>query len=322
MKLFFKHKNASYSWDLFFLCSLLGIWPRFIEPNLLYLSRFTLPIPRLPKPLSGLKIIQVSDLHFGPQLSDRYLQRLRHKIHQETPDLIFFTGDFICRSELKDPTRLKTFLNSLKATYGRYAVLGNHDYTQYVSVNASGDYDIFEEENSQFNRGFKRFFKNLNLSGKATSHVNKLKPHPTLEEILQECHIHLLQNQTKTVQIEGHRINITGLGEHMLNRVEPEVAFSNCDPKLPTFVLVHNPDAIPKLTSYPGNLILAGHTHGGQINLPWIWKKVCVLENPQYKRGLFQEKGKWIYVSRGVGGTTPFRLFSPPEVVLFTLEEL
>ena len=65
---------------------------------------------------------------------------------------------------------------------------------------------------------------------------------------------------------------------------------------------------------------MCGHTHGGQVNLPWFWKKFTLMENPQLKRGLVRMLDKWIYINRGVGSIMQFRWFAKPEILLLTLE--
>lgn len=319
MKLLSKLKNASFYWDLFFISSIAGIWPRFIEPKLLFSTRIPLKISSWPSELEGIRVIQISDLHFSDALTDRFLRKIEKRVRAEKPHLILFTGDFICRSKLHNSTRLREFLNSLKASHGHYAVLGNHDYSHYVSINQAGDYDVLEEESTQLNRGIKRFFKKPVLTSKCTDSVKRLTSHAELTQLLKDCKIEVLQNESRNVIINNHSLTIVGLGEHMLNQANPAKAFLSCDPSLPTIAMVHNPDAIPNLSSYSCDLILAGHTHGGQVNLPWLWDKICILENPRYKKGLLRENGKWIYVSRGIAGVTPLRFFSPPEITTFTI---
>jgi hypothetical protein len=76
------------------------------------------------------------------------------------------------------------------------------------------------------------------------------------------------------------------------------------------------------MTSYPNSLVLCGHTHGGQVNLPWMWKKFTLMENIQYKQGLHAlGNGRLAYISRGVGSVLTFRWFAPPEIVCITLRE-
>ncbi len=112
---------------------------------------------------------------------------------------------------------------------------------------------------------------------------------------------------------QGDALNVCGLGEYMLGRCQPAVAFQNYQDELSSHYPRHNPDSLSLLKSFPGNLILCGHTHGGQVNLPWLWKKYTVLENAAYaKTGLYKiAPNKSIYVSRGLGSVFPSASFLP-----------
>lgn len=307
-------------WDAALSASIMGLWPRFIEPKWITLSKLNLSLTGASKKFNKIKIVQLSDLHFNRHLSDRFLKRLHNKIKSESPDLLVFTGDFLCCSKVDDIDRLELFLKSLHAPLGCFAVFGNHDYSGYVSINRQGDYDLIEEETSPVFKGFERLFSSIKLTQNTTSRALALKPYEPLVKLLKKCAIQPLHNELVQLPIGDGAINICGLGEHMLGQMSPEKAFSQYDSRYPTLVLVHNPDALKKLMPYPGDLILSGHTHGGQINLPYLWKKFSLLENSKFRHGLFRENTKWLYVSRGLGGVWPFRLCAPPEIVSITLE--
>src|SRR5436190_24086743 len=89
-------------WDIWCIVSIIGIWPRFIEPYLLQITQCTICLPSLPKSLTGLKIVQFSDLHFHGNFSNRFLRKLTRKIHETNPDILVFTGDFLCYSRLEE----------------------------------------------------------------------------------------------------------------------------------------------------------------------------------------------------------------------------
>lgn len=105
---------AQFCWDAWCCLSIVGIWPRFIEPRLLSKTYLTLPLPHLPNKLSGLKVAQFSDLHLHPQVSDHFLQKIQNAVASFEPDLILFTGDFLCFSLNRDLKRLKDFLSLSK----------------------------------------------------------------------------------------------------------------------------------------------------------------------------------------------------------------
>jgi len=319
LKLFSTSYLTHKLWDLWCLLSVIGIWPRFIEPNLICLTKLPIAIPNLPLTLNGLRVLQFSDLHLNDQISDAFLERLSDRIQKLAPDLILFTGDFICYSSLEEPMRLQNFLCTLSAPYGCYAILGNHDYDQYVSINENGEYDIIDDDSSTISKGLLRLFESTSIKKTVTPRALKIGLKQDLLSLLKKTPFKLLHNESTLVPIKDTFLNICGLGEHMLGRFLPQQAFENYKKEYPGIILAHNPDGIPHLKGYPGELVLCGHTHGAQINLPWISEKCTLLENKELKRGLFQIDHKSVYVNRGVGSTIPFRWFSPPELLLLTL---
>ena len=325
---FFSKKNllpfyiSDLLWDIWCVASVVGIWPRFIEPNLLQVNCHTLKLLDCPEALKGLKIIQFSDLHIQKNFSSRFLKQLAQKINNENPDIIVFTGDFICNSCLReeDQENLLTFLNELYAPFGCYAVLGNHDYAEYVSINADGEYDILRDsEKSMIKRGFARLFGSTKLTKKVTPEAASVGLHKKLMELLSKTPFQLLENTCRLIPVKDSFFNICGLGEYTLAKTNPKMAFEDYNEEFPGLVLVHNPDAIPLLKDYPGDFILCGHTHGGQVNLPWMWTKFTLMENPQFKRGLIGYAGKKAYVNRGVGSVMKFRWFAITEIFVLKL---
>ncbi|MBA2728734.1 MAG: UDP-2,3-diacylglucosamine diphosphatase LpxG [Parachlamydiaceae bacterium] len=316
---FNKHLTDSL-WDLWCIASGIGIWPRFIEPKLLKVSKKTITIEQLPKSLEGLRLLQFSDLHFKKNTSNRFLKKIQRKVAELSPDIIVFTGDFICHSNLHDPNALKDFLNVFKAPYGCYAVLGNHDYSEPVSLNDQGEYDVVSNSSSLISQGFSRLFKKVHLAKRSTPRASAIATHPKLIELLAKTPFTLLNNANICIPIGNSALNICGLGEYILGKTDPATAFKDYDNRYPGIILLHNPDGLRLLEKFPGEIVLSGHTHGGQVNLPWMWQKFTLLENPQFKSGLMQSHGKWIYINRGVGANMPFRWFAPPELLLMTLE--
>lgn len=309
-------------WDIWCIASIIGIWPRYIEPSLILTTKLSLSLPSLPSDLDGLKILQLSDLHLNDKMSDRYLARVNKHIALFAPDLIVLTGDFLCHAQLQDKQRLQEYLKSIpKAPYGSYAILGNHDYAQCVSINSKGDYDIAKPPESLIKKGFEILFSNVELSKHITEEARAIGFHQDLLKIIQDSSLTLLHNETVVIPIKNSFLNITGLGEYVLGKLQPEEAFKKYDNRYPGIILAHNPDSAAHLQSFPGNIILSGHTHGGQVNLPWMWKRFTRMEDMQLKKGLFHKYGKWIYVNRGIGSIFKFRWFSPPELLFLTLKK-
>lgn len=308
-------------WDLFCTVSIVGIWPRFIEPNLIFTTHLSLPIPNLPEDLHHFKILQISDIHLNNHTSNAFLDKLIRKCRSLQPDLIVFTGDFICYSTLHEPSKLKSLLEQLHAPYGCYAVLGNHDYAAFVSTNEQGDYDVITPPvASSLSRAFLRLIESKKLTKKTTERAKNTPFHSDLMSLIQQTPVKLLHNENETISVGKTKLNICGLGEYTLKKNDAAQAFQNYDHHYPGIILLHNPDGALSLKDYPGDIILSGHTHGGQVNLPWMAKKFTLMENMEFKKGLKKVYNKWLYVNRGLGSVLPFRWFSPPEILLLTLE--
>lgn len=307
-------------WDAFCTASIVGIWPRYIEPNLLFTTAIDIFLRDLPKELDGFKIAQLSDLHFHKKIKDSFLRKILFKMEKFRPDLLVITGDFLCHSRLEDAFRLENFLRSLKVPYGTFAVFGNHDYSHYLKIDEEGDYATGPSPHSTIVKGFSRLICVKKPTGKLKPEVKNIQIHQSLKNLLENCKVRCLENQTERIKIGKAQLNITGIGEHMAARAIPAKAFKQYNLQFPGIVLVHNPDAIPSLQKFPGDLILCGHTHGGEINIPFLVDRLCTLENPQFRKGLHQLGKKNAYINRGIGGVQAFRWFSPPEFVIFTLK--
>jgi predicted MPP superfamily phosphohydrolase len=315
-----KRKWVEWLWDAWCIISIVGIWPRFIEPYLLSVTKLSLSIPGLPEELVGLKIVQFSDLHWSLDFPPRFLKKITGEINSADPDLILFTGDFLNRSVLEDPEGLSSFLCSLSAKEGCFAVLGNHDYEKFVTISREGNYDVESPSpKADILKGFKRLLSPTTLSKKITDEADRVGFHQGLIELLHKTPFRLLHNQVKSVSIKGAHINILGLGEYMAGKANPKQAFQHYDKNHPGIILVHNPDMIPRLDAYPGNLVLSGHTHGGQVNLPGFRKRLTCMEDSQFKRGLKKWGAKWCYINRGLGSVMRFRWFAIPELSFITL---
>jgi len=306
-------------WDVACAASIVGIWPRFIEPNLLRVTRLTLPIHNLPTTLLGLRIVHFSDLHFGPDVSDHYLTLIADTIGRLQGDLLMFTGDFVNYAHLDQPERLSVFLNELSAPLGCFAVLGNHDYEAYVGINHAGEYDVIQNIPLEAIKALRRLLHQQPIVKRYADGFQRQRPKQQLVSLLKESPFTLLHNTTQQIKIEKSGINICGLGEYMAKDFDPEKAFANYDNSVPGVILAHNPDTAPQLKNYPGDLILSGHIHGGQVNLPWVRDRFIICESPEYSQGSFAIDGRWLYVSRGVGSPIRFRWCTVPEITAITL---
>lgn len=316
-----KRKGKQWGWDLLCLLSGIGIWPRYIEPRLLSITRLQIAIPSLPSELRGLKLVQFSDLHWHACFSKSFENRLIARINALEPDLLLFTGDFICRSHLERAEDLARLLCTLRTRYGAFAIWGNHDYAQFVTLNARGEYEVSSSSSTPLWGGIQRLLNRPPARRQVSSRAEQVVRHEPLFSLLSTTPFHLLDNESTIVKVRGCYLNLCGLGEYTLGKCLPHMAFSRYDDRYPGIILSHNPDSIPLLLPYPGHLILSGHTHGGEVNLPFIRHRLTPLEQPQFMRGLHRlADDKYAYINRGIGGVLPFRWCASPELSLITLE--
>lgn len=317
-------KLGSFLVDASCFLSVVGIWPRFIEPFLLSTTHLHWKVPSPYSHLKGLKILQISDLHFHSEISKSFLKKISDRILNLRPDLLLFTGDFLCYSQMEGTENLKTFLKELDAPLGSFCIFGNHDYASYVSRNREGTYDVMKPIHPLvgLSKGIRSLFSKSPLKKGVTEGASKVPLNSPLCHLLQQTPFQLLENASIQLPVG---LNLVGLGEYGLGRCRPDIAFKNYDTSLPGIVLTHNPDSWPQLFSYPGEVILSGHTHGEQIHFPFprfmrsLSKKLTRVENPEFTRGVYQHNEKLLYVNRGLGCHKPIRFCSIPEVLVITV---
>jgi uncharacterized protein len=137
---------------------------------------------------------------------------------------------------------------------------------------------------------------------------------------LREQRIDVLENDAASVDLAGQVLRIVGLADASERIPDVSTPFSLVPPGAPLLVLSHNPDLFPLLPERP-SLTVAGHTHGGQVNLPLVRDRVTPsAHGARFAGGLFRDGPRVMYVSRGIGTSTlPVRFRAAPEVVLLTL---
>ncbi len=106
----------------------LGLYTWRIEPHWLEIVRRPLPIAGLPETLVGKRLVQISDLHIGPQVDDDYLINTFDRVRQIAPEIVVYTGDFISRKDHVDGQARRVFSQCALGSFGTFGVLGNHDY--------------------------------------------------------------------------------------------------------------------------------------------------------------------------------------------------
>ena len=147
-------------------------------------------------------------------------------------------------------------------------------------------------------------------------------------KIMEEAGFTILQNDHDTLTIAGHQVNLIGLDDCMLGYPDPEPAFANLPASDLQILIAHEPDLIDEIQSpTPIHLFIAGHSHGGQVRLPFGQKLITPPYAKHYIRGWYhkEESAKEgqtpIFVTTGIGSTqVPIRFLNIPEIVTIYLE--
>lgn len=268
-----------------------SVYPVFIEPRRVEINHIHLTFPSLPRAFDGLTIAHLTDLHRSRAVSAEYLAHCVELINTQKPDLIALTGDYITFSNhFGPPGRL---LIGSRKTVANFA----HDIAR-ILAQARATFGVY-----------------------ATLGNHDVWFDPTLiSNCLQQAGIHVLRDESVTTTVNGAPLAIVGLRDMWTEGVHLTYALAGVNASF-NLVLMHNPSLFDRWT-LPGNhLILAGHTHGGQVNLPFIGPPILPSNSlRKYAQGLFQRGDSYMYVSRGVGVIyPPIRFNCRPEIAIFHL---
>jgi hypothetical protein len=243
-----------------------------------------IPLFNLPKALDGLRLVQLSDIHAGSFNSQKPMERVAFLVNTLNPDLILITGDFV-NFEPDEIPFIYNSLKALKAKYGVFGCLGNHDH--YMSL----------EKQSQLIEILRSAGINLLINSNIKIDIEKE------------------QLQIAGMDNSSERIRFGDLGKALdgLNNDEPIILLSH-DP-------INWDREVRALTKV--DLMLSGHTHGGQIGIE-IFGQTITPSRIVYKQyaGLYRYRDQYLYVNRGIGTVgPPVRVGIPPEISLHILRK-
>ncbi len=252
-----------------------------IEPFWLDVSKVDIAVPGWPTALAGLKICHLTDLHVTTNFPQDYLDRIAKDVLAAEADIVVVTGD-LTTHEPESLPRVASWLASLKVPV--YVSLGNHDYDPETSARP-GCTTLLADQ--------------LMALAKGTT-------------------VRVLRNAHEVVTVRGQNVAIIGLEDYFSGRLDPGAAVNGLNASLPKIWLNHNPDAADYVTPQEG-LILAGHTHGGQLRLPWFGAILLPIVHSERDVGLHNIGNARLYVSRGIGYLAHARFLCRPELAVVTI---
>ena len=247
-------------------------YPFFIERFLVMVNTYRIPVSNLPSAFEGFTILQLTDLHYGYLMPETVIRQVIRKANKLNKDLIVCTGDYVSGVDQID--KAWEMLSELRAPYGVYSVLGNHDHW--------GDFD-----RSMY----------------------------WMEQTGQD-----LRHKSVPINKDNQRLWLGGAGDLYEDEIGIDKAFAGVPPQECKVALAHNPDSADTEFSTRVDLMISGHTHGGQVKLPFIGTPILPVNNPLYASGLIKTPKTSLYISRGIGcAILPIRFNCPPEISILQL---
>jgi uncharacterized protein len=225
------------------------------------------------------RILHISDIHISDGMGAADLEHGLRAGLAARPDVICFTGDFVSDTRDFDRTGLCGLLRRAADTAPSYAVLGNHDGGAWIA----------------------------RYRGSRSTQM--------MAELVTSAGVRLLYNQAA---MQGD-LTLVGVGDYWSGEFDAPRAFSEVPASATTIVLSHNPDAKQEMERLPWNLMLSGHTHGGQARIPGFCPPWAPVSDKRFISGLYEWSGRQLFITRGLGSPKHVRAFCRPEVSVLDL---
>ena len=239
-------------------------------------------VRNLPEAFHGFRIVQISDIHFEEYSEAFYLDSIVRQVNALAADLVLITGDFITHGPPRHVPE--------EAIYVIADALRGITCPQRVGCMGNHDSVVGTD---------------------------------FIARILRDRGTPVLINQYLPIERDGQRIWIAGVEDPATSRPDLAAAMPT-NPDAPVILLAHAPDYADDVRKHPDggkvDLMLSGHSHGGQIRVPLWGPLVLPAWGQKYVHGHFQFESLQLYVNRGLGTVgVPFRFDCPPEITTITL---
>jgi uncharacterized protein len=249
-------------------------------------TRRRLFLDGLPPAFEGLKVVHLTDLHHSDIVPLSYLEECIDTANSLDPDLVVLTGDYITMDSGLGRTRIRN---------------------RYVAP---------------LEGLLRRIRARLGIYAVMGNHDVAAAYHEVVA-LMDGCGIPLLQDESTWLEDRGHRLALVGLRDFGTQIVDRRRVFARLRAGEPALVLMHNPDFFPEMDEERNALIFAGHTHGGQVRIPFYGAVSSYIPSRygnRYAEGVFRKGNLTMFVNRGLGVIrTPVRINCRPEIALVTL---
>jgi uncharacterized protein len=258
------------------------LYPLIIEPSWVDIEEVDLPLARLPKSFSGFRLAQISDIHIGGWMNRAYLRQVIELVERQKPDLVVITGDHL----------LGHSWNNALDTAAKDYVAEMSVLTQKVRVLAVlGNHDYWTD---------------------ATK----------VREMLLQCGVLEIGNSIYTLKRNDDELHIAGVDDIWEKHDRLDEVLAKLPESGAAILLAHEPNfADTSAETGRFDLQLSGHTHGGQVVIPFYGAPILPYLGDKYYSGLYKVRQMWQYTNRGVGMIEPSVRFNcRPEITIFTLQ--
>ena len=254
---------------------------KFYEPTAYEITEKQISTGKLQQPL---RILHLSDIHASPSVSFEDIERAIDLSLELNTDVAFLTGDYITDT-LPNPEEYQRILKKLSDRMPTYACIGNHDGGKWA-----GSTD-----------GYKDFSK--------------------IAKLLESSGIQFLFNAKTETKIKGSRVVLVGLGDLWSDDCKPELVLNKERvEETAIFVLSHNPDSKSLLKKYDWDLMCCGHTHGGQLVVPFIGARPFLpVRDKSFPEGILSWENQHIHITRGIGNLHGMRFNCRPEISILNV---
>lgn len=258
-------------------CGVAGLgYMRFGEAEWLEVNK---PLARLRADgQTEIKILHLSDFHASHAVGLEFIQEAIELGVSLKPDVICLTGDFITTTYNHFEAYARV-MKKLSIAAPTFACVGNHDGGKWI----------------------------------------RRWGYPTWQpvgEMFEKADITVLHNTSRVLDFDGQKLQLVGLGDMWAQELDAHKAFRDTENSVPTILLSHNPDSKSVVRDFDWNVMLSGHTHGGQCCLPFLGAPFAPVRDKRYVAGLKPWHDRWIHVTKGVGNLHGVRFNCRPEVSL------
>ena len=251
------------------------LYSRFIATKGLKIKEYKVVNNKITDAYHGLKIVHLTDIHYGSVVYEKQLNNIVEKVNELNPDIVVMTGDLLDERLQYDKDIIIKCLSRIEAKLGKYAISGNHDIPL-------DDYNYIVKES-----GF-------------TSLDNKYEL------------IYSKSNEPIIISGIGYGNEDIGIKTEQFDKYISELKTDDIKP-IYSILLVHEPDTVDSLNLDNYDLILAGHSHNGQVRLPFIGAIYTPEGAKKYYDEYYKINNTDLYISSGLGTSWyRFRLFNKP----------